>query len=101
LDFENLEKATSSSKRWINEVRSGAVGDMKSAWGQTVSGTNISDTPFVINDIGVNTLNVGLVRKKRKAVVEESDVAPATPTIDAPPVNVLTSSMIRKKPKVV
>jgi regulator of Ty1 transposition protein 109 len=101
LDFESLEKAISSSSRWINEVRSGAIGDMRGAWGQIVSGTKVFEPPFVVSDAGVNTLNTGMVRKKRKADVEKSNAPPSTPLTDAPSINVLASSMIRKKPKVV
>jgi regulator of Ty1 transposition protein 109 len=98
LDFANLELASSSSVRWINEVRSGAVGDMRDAWGQIVTGTKAIEAQNVASTAGVNTLNVGLVRKKRKAGDEEVKEPPSA--VPAPTVNTLPTSMIRKKAKV-
>jgi regulator of Ty1 transposition protein 109 len=92
LDFANLELATSSSRRWINEVRSSSTGD---AWGQTVTGTKAVEWANVASTAGVNTLNMGLVRKKRKADPEQLKDAPP-----APAVNLLGAGMIRKKAKV-
>lgn len=101
LDFANLKLASSSSSRWINEVRSGAFGDMRDAWGQVVTGTKVIEVQSAAAAAGVNTLNMNLVRKKRKAADEEVKEAPAdSPSITAPAVNILSSSMIRKKAKV-
>ncbi|PMD52923.1 uncharacterized protein K444DRAFT_542177 [Hyaloscypha bicolor E] len=101
LDFANLDLATSSSNRWINEVRSGARGSMSEAWGQAVTGTKVVEVRTQAAAAGVNTLTMGLVRKKRKGGPEESKEPPASFALDtAPPeVNVLSSGMIRKKVK--
>jgi regulator of Ty1 transposition protein 109 len=101
LDFANLDLAASSSNRWINEVRSGARGSMSEAWGQAVTGTKIVEVRTQAAAAGVNTLTMGLVRKKRKGGPEESKEPPASFALDtAPPkVNVLSSGMIRKKAK--
>lgn len=96
LDFANLDLATSSSTRWINEVRSGAWGSMRDAWGEAVTGTKAVEVRAQASAAGVQTLNLGLVRKKRKPGTEEVKTAP-DPT---PQANVLTTGMIRKKPKV-
>lgn len=71
LDFANLELASSSSSRWINEVRSGAWGSMNDAWGEIVTGTKVVETPKVSGTPGVTTLNMGLIKKKRKAGAAE------------------------------
>lgn len=102
LDFANLELATSSSARWINEVRSGAVGEMREAWGQLVTGTMVVEAQrSTASTAGVNTLNVGLVRKRRKDGHEELKANKAKPTIgDSPPrINVLSTRLVRKKAK--
>lgn len=101
LDFANLELATSSSKRWINEVRSGAWGSSGDAWGQTVTGEKALEARAAVGVAGVATLNMGLLRKKRKDAPEEANAAPALPVFDAAPaVNVLSAGMVRKKAKV-
>ncbi|CZR56487.1 related to RTT109-regulator of Ty1 transposition [Phialocephala subalpina] len=96
LDFANLELATSSSNRWVNEVRSGAWGEMRDAWGQVVTGTK--PVPVLTEKAGssVNTLNVGLVRKKRKG----DDLETKSESPLAPQINVLSAGMVRKKAKV-
>lgn len=96
LDFANLDLATSSSTRWINEVRSGAWGSMRDAWGEAVTGVKAVEVRTQASATGVQTLNLGLVRKKRKPEAEEVKSMP-DPT---PQVNILTTGMIRKKPKV-
>jgi regulator of Ty1 transposition protein 109 len=101
LDFATFELATSSSNRWINEVRSNARGSMSDAWGQTVIGTNVVQVQAATGAAGVNTLTMGLVRKKRKGGLEESKITPVPATSNpAPQVNVLSAGMIKKKPKV-
>jgi regulator of Ty1 transposition protein 109 len=95
LDFANLELATSSSKRWVDEVRSGAWGDAKDSWGQTVTGLQVFEVQKAAGAAGVATLNMGLVRKKRKVGLEEMSSVKS----DTPPVNVLATNMIRKKAK--
>jgi regulator of Ty1 transposition protein 109 len=98
LDFANLDLASGSSKRWINEVRSGTWGSMSDAWGQTVTGTKTVEIRSSVGATGANTLNMGLVRKKRKAGVEGSNRTPESVIVienTAP-----AAGMIRKKAKV-
>jgi regulator of Ty1 transposition protein 109 len=92
LDFANLELASSSSQRWICEVRAGAWGNMCEEWGKTVIGTKATSTQTMASAAGVNTLNMGLVRKKRKAGAEETKEVETSPVV-----NVLSG---RKKTKV-
>jgi hypothetical protein len=75
---------------------------MSSSWGATVTGTRAIETAARVGEGGINNLNVGLVRKKRKAGAE--DVKESTPasvaTIVQPgQVNLLGAGMIRKKAK--
>jgi len=50
--------------------------------------------------MGVNTLPMGLVKKKRKGGPgEATDAAPSMPLDTAPKVNVLSAGVIRKKAK--
>ncbi|KAL2062677.1 hypothetical protein VTL71DRAFT_5749 [Oculimacula yallundae] len=93
LDFANLELATSSSTRWINEVRSGAWGSTGDSWGQTVTGTKTLEVRAAAGVTGVATLNMGLMRKKRKDVPEPQSESNSQ-------VNVLATGMVRKKAKV-
>ncbi|CAG8981967.1 hypothetical protein HYALB_00004830 [Hymenoscyphus albidus] len=93
LDFANIELALSSSKRWTNEVRSGAPWNMKEAWGQIVTGTKAKEDSIMSGSAGANTLSVGLVRKKRK-------VDDVPPVVAEQVVNVIGPGVIRKKPKV-
>ncbi|RDL36471.1 uncharacterized protein BP5553_05823 [Venustampulla echinocandica] len=97
LDFANLDLAASSSSRWINEVA--ASGNSTDAWGQTVTGAQSLEIQDKSSAAGVNTLSVGLVRKKRKGGPEDSRNAPLVPTVDVPTpsVNVLGANMIKKK----
>ncbi|APA05869.1 hypothetical protein sscle_01g006390 [Sclerotinia sclerotiorum 1980 UF-70] len=97
LDFADLDLASSSSKRWINEVRSGA-GSMGDAWGQLVTGTKVTEITSKTGGAGITTLNVGLVRKKRKSSADEPQ-EPTPTTTSAPQVNVLGAGMVRKKIK--
>ena len=100
LDFANLELAASSSNRWMNEVRSVARGSMSEAWGQTVTGTKVFEVRTQAAEAGVNTLTMGLVRKKRKDPPEEpKEPTTSTPLDTALKVNVLSAGMIRKKAK--
>ena len=100
LDFADLELATSSTERWVNEVRSSASVIEAVVWGSEVEGTRITEVKTDVAAAGVTTLNVGLVRKKRKPdeIGAETNVVPIVK--DAKPVvNVLGAGMIRKKPK--
>ncbi|TGO33200.1 hypothetical protein BHYA_0260g00020 [Botrytis hyacinthi] len=97
LDFADLDLASSSSKRWINEVRSGA-GSMGDTWGQLVTGTKVTEITNKTSGAGVTTLNVGLVRKKRKSSTDEPH-EPTPAVVTTSRVNVLGAGMIRKKVK--
>jgi regulator of Ty1 transposition protein 109 len=101
LDFANIELAASSSARWISEVRSGAWGSMSEDWGQSVTGTKAVETPYVTDASGVTMLNMGLVKKKRKAGADDEKAHPAAAETSGstPQVNVLAAGMIRKKAK--
>jgi len=95
LDFANFELAASSSKHWIEEVRSSAWGSEGEVWGQTVVGTREVKKTEEKAASGVNTLNMGLVRKKRKDAPTEDALSEKPPHV-----NVLSGSMVRKKAKV-
>ncbi|EPE27947.1 hypothetical protein GLAREA_04738 [Glarea lozoyensis ATCC 20868] len=100
LDFANLDLATSSSKRWTSEVRSGVSGNMRKVWGQTVVGerTVEQSATSVASATPINTI---VIKKKRKVGAEDVQAPTPTPVTQlVPSVNVLGSSMIRKKPKV-
>ena len=100
LDFANLELATSSSNRWINEVRSGARGSMSELWGQTVTGTKVVEARSAAAATSVNTLTLGVMRKKRKvAPGEVAEPAPSVSVDTTPKVNVLSVGIVRKKAK--
>ncbi|KAJ4376854.1 hypothetical protein N0V85_008983 [Neurospora sp. IMI 360204] len=119
LDFETLDKAFSSTRRWISEAGMGAK------WGHEVVGRWVQTVTSVAVGRGsaapVNNLT-GLVRKKKPAAVEsgaadvktngledpftENGTATATPSdavnplvLEPPKVNVLGAGLIRKKPK--
>jgi regulator of Ty1 transposition protein 109 len=66
LDFTNLDLARASTERWINEVHLGPSSNVASGWGATVTGTKVIEIKSQESTMGVRTLNVGLVRKKRK-----------------------------------
>jgi regulator of Ty1 transposition protein 109 len=103
LDFANLKLAASSSARWVNEVRSGARGSMSDAWGQTVTGTKAVELRTQASAAGgVQTMNIGLIRKKRKPGADEPKVTPVEPISQSSvsQVNLLSTGMIRKKAKV-
>jgi regulator of Ty1 transposition protein 109 len=66
LDFTNLDLAIGSTARWISEVRSGPSSNASNGWGASVTGTKVFEVKSADARSGVRTLNVGLVRKKRK-----------------------------------
>ncbi|OWP05300.1 hypothetical protein B2J93_8042 [Marssonina coronariae] len=100
LDFANLDLAASSTTRWIKEVRSGAWGHTGDAWGQSVTGAQVLEARAASGVVGVATLNMGLLRKKRKDAPEEAPAAVSDAVDTGPNVNVLASGMVRKKAKV-
>lgn len=103
LDFSNNDAAAQSTAKWLEEAAT--IVGVASRWGQSVvgkmqiaakpnNGTSASGTAGQPND-----LSASIVRKKRKP--EESLPAAEAPGKDGVPgVNVLSASMIRKKPKV-
>ncbi|KAF2096110.1 DUF1714-domain-containing protein [Rhizodiscina lignyota] len=128
LDFANLEIASASTAKWIEEVGIlGGVPDSKN-WGFEVTGQKEATVPqesiqngnammlkpkrkadalekrpdpvsHAAND-GTNVLGAGLVRKKAKIEKSVLIEQSSTNTVDAPPaVNVLGAGLIRKKPK--
>lgn len=102
LDFANLEIACGSTQRWVEEVQMGASESEIEAFGALVKGEKAVEVQSLSAAAGVQTLNVGLVRKKRKPGVEEPSTngheGPASSSV--PTVNVLGSGMVRKKPKI-
>ncbi|KXT04928.1 hypothetical protein AC578_3475 [Pseudocercospora eumusae] len=105
LDFSNLDIATQSTRKWTSQIQNiagltedfaveliGSVASETSAIDATVNGA------APINDLGV------LVKKKKRKVDDTAsgDVKASDSQAGAdekPPVNVLSSGMIRKKPK--
>jgi regulator of Ty1 transposition protein 109 len=70
LDFTNIDLAIGSTARWISEVRSGPSTNANNGWGAPVTGTKVFEIKNEDARSGVRTLNVGLVRKKRKVDAE-------------------------------
>lgn len=101
LDFATWESASESTRKWISEIS--GIGGFQSDWSMIVSGTikiqvsNIEKKGTAegaaVNDLG------GMVRRKRK---KDDELEPQVHAHDAekPAINVLSSNMIRKKPKV-
>ncbi|EME43675.1 hypothetical protein DOTSEDRAFT_174642 [Dothistroma septosporum NZE10] len=95
LDFANLDISVKSTAKWIKEVIGIAgCGDFSFA----VEGTATAALPTTashVNGGAVNDLG-STIRKKRKA----TDAAgPEAKQEDVPAVNILSTSMVRKKPK--
>jgi regulator of Ty1 transposition protein 109 len=98
LDFENLDLAVGSTRRWVNEVRTGAAGSIAS-WGASVIGMKVFEVKNGAEQTGVTTLNMGLVRKKRKAGSDDAAAEKIEEVVQTPQVNVLSAGMVRKKAK--
>ncbi|GAB7340405.1 hypothetical protein MBLNU457_6842t1 [Dothideomycetes sp. NU457] len=105
LDFCDNTAARHSTKKWLDEVV--VTAGRSPLWGQAVTGRRahaISAKTVTVSSGTVgqpNNLSTSIVRKKQKpgsngAVAAVEAAKPA----EAPAVNVLSSSMIRKKPKV-
>lgn len=113
LEFAKLDVAITSTARWVSEVNVGAK------WGLEIVGlrekpvqrnTSSSDTGAVNNPSGliqrkrlaenvvVNTLGAGLVRKKAKTA-DDDDASTSRQQAAQPQVNVLSGGLVRKKPK--
>lgn len=92
LDFADEVLASQSSGRWISEVRAGVISSDE-PWGVTITGTQEPEQKANAPSASVNSLNMGLVRKKRKPDSQDS-----IPTA-ASAINVLGSGMVRKKGK--
>ncbi|KFY17145.1 hypothetical protein V491_05095 [Pseudogymnoascus sp. VKM F-3775] len=100
LDFANLDLAREATKRWTSEVLGGSPVETF-GWGTTVVGTRAFEARNLPGRDTVTTLNVGLVRKKRRAGDDGGVSAEAQPEerLQAPEVNVLGAGMVRKKAK--
>lgn len=110
LDFSTLDKAVGSSQRWLNEVGVGAAGE-----GEVVGRMPLPDSQrangAVSNSSSGNVTNLtGLIRRKNVTESSETDTsqrnsAPkvadgsTTEPSAAAQVNVLGSSLVRKKKK--
>ncbi|POS84865.1 hypothetical protein EPUL_002984 [Erysiphe pulchra] len=74
LDFSKLERAISSSNRWIREARCTGYGRMKEPWGQTVIGKKINAYPNAART-DLNILEPRLLQKRRKKTsMEETTI---------------------------
>ncbi|KAK5993883.1 Histone acetyltransferase [Cladobotryum mycophilum] len=93
LDFSTLDKAVSSTRRWLSEVGLGG------RWGYDVAGTRELPTPTenstaIASEAPVNNLS-GLVKRKRTDTVGEVSQTVQHST----KVNVLSDGLVRKKSK--
>ncbi|KAI5211585.1 hypothetical protein AUEXF2481DRAFT_230552 [Aureobasidium subglaciale EXF-2481] len=96
LDFSNADTATSSTRKWLAEVA--AISNPTADWGKEVTGSNqLAHPASFTKSSQVNDISGMLVRKKRK---NTEDRAQAPAAVEASAVNILSASMIRKKPKV-
>ncbi|KAF2754773.1 hypothetical protein EJ05DRAFT_540838 [Pseudovirgaria hyperparasitica] len=118
-NFTDRDKAGRSTRKWTEEV--GLLGGRdKAAWGLEVAGTQTAvNTTTETGDVtGVNTLDITIMKKKRKVDVCE-EVSNEPPTLNAGlvrkkaanqvdvsqkaacdhDVNVLGGGLVRKKPK--
>lgn len=96
LDYANQVLAQHSTLKWISVVAERA---RVKEWGRSVLGENKAYAAMKSGDEPTaNTLNAGLVRKKKRPA--ENDSQSAMPLNDAPGVNVLATGLVRKKAKV-
>ncbi|PSR79521.1 histone acetylation protein-domain-containing protein [Coniella lustricola] len=111
LDFETLELAVRSSKRWTSEVGGGQKWALDII-GQAVSPRRASIQADTINDMAglvrrklkTSDSGLGLADMEAESMPDEPELVvvdgTAVPMEDATPtVNVLSSEMLRKKPK--
>jgi regulator of Ty1 transposition protein 109 len=113
LDFSTLDKAVGSSQRWLNEVGVGAAGEGEVV-GRTPLPDSLKSNGTAPSSSSGNVTNLtGLIRRKNASQPSEADTsrqpnsAPkvgdgstAEPSV-ATKVNVLGSSLVRKKKKTV
>ena len=65
LDFATLRSATQSTQRWVDEVA--VIAGREHAWGEPVVGTKSTElSTGSVPAATVNSLNMGLLRRKRK-----------------------------------
>ncbi|KAK4171685.1 histone acetylation protein-domain-containing protein [Triangularia setosa] len=98
LDFSTLDKATGSSRRWINQAGVGA-----DEWGALVHGkartqANLFGSENSGNQGGAVTNLTGLVRRKGPSQETGQGMAGLNESA-LKPVNILNAGLIRKKPK--
>ena len=107
LDYADLDIATESSERWIGDV---GICAEKEDWGFEVIGEMEVEGPGGVDGGGAggaegegngveqaNTLDVGLVRKKKRGA--EGDGSTVAEDTNGG-VNVLATGLVRKKPKI-
>ena len=107
LDFANLDVALSSTQKWIEEVE--AIAAQPGGWNRLVVGKRVepqSSRMTVQDDIrtvgnangsvSVNTLDMNVLRKKRKPAASENS---SENTVTSGQANAIPISSIRKKPK--
>lgn len=90
----------SPTKRWTSEVLEGSPPDTR-GWGTSIVGTQAFEARNAPGRDAVTTLNLGLVRKKRRVSNVDGvpgEVPPELPAKTAE-VNVLGAGMVRKKAK--
>lgn len=110
LDYANLDIAAESSERWIDDV---GICAGKKDWGFEVVGEKevemggnggVGEAAGVGADgkgaDGVNTLDMGLMRKKRKGEVEAPGDKRAEGNGTDGGVNNLATGLVRKKQKI-
>ncbi|KAI5241248.1 hypothetical protein E4T43_05538 [Aureobasidium subglaciale] len=96
LDFSNADTATGSTRKWLAEVA--AISNPTADWGKEITGSNqLAHPESITKSSQVNDISGMLVRKKRK---NTDDQVQAPAAVEASAVNILSASMIRKKPKV-
>ncbi|KAI5365174.1 hypothetical protein Slin15195_G047110 [Septoria linicola] len=97
LDFSTLDAAIWSTTKWIDDVK--GIAGLNGAFAADVSGTAKAEAVVAVSangGVGVNDMS-GMVRKKRKDGDTAITAEPAQAT--QPTVNVLSSNMVRKKPR--
>ncbi|KAI9722910.1 MAG: hypothetical protein M1812_001358 [Candelaria pacifica] len=94
LDFCDEEAASNSTRRWIDEV--GIAAGTTQTWGYLINGERETCQAHERVPAATGTLNQGLIRRKRKSSMGDA-VEPAKEPSNH--TNMLTSTLVRKKPK--